>query len=240
MGIIVMLMALLTPMAYDVYIAAMRTKCRANVHAIARACIHYANDSLLYRGTTSGALPNTAPSGDNWADIVNGNPGGLWLLVTTGHATPEMFFCPEASMRPQAVRYIKGKPGDPSFLYSNHNSTLSYSYISMVGTYKPSEGSPRPFRDVTTVDSTDFSSSLVIVGDRNPRCEFNVSSLTDDEGQNSNNHNRAGQNIGALDETARWLIGVETKSGDDVYAADESSDDSHGRRSDLDDSFLLP
>lgn len=240
MGIIVMLMSLLTPTIYDIYLSGMRTTCRGNVHAIAVACVQYANDSTLYRGTTANALPNTGPSTSNWGDIVTGNPAGLWLLVETAYATPAMFFCPEASMRAQPVRYARGRPGDPSFIFDNNTSTLSYSYLSMVGTYRPTGGNPIPFRDATVLNSTAFSSALIIIGDRNPRCEFDVSTLEPDEGTNSNNHKGAGQNVGALDETARWIYEPETAADDNIYAASESDDDADATRSDLDDSFLLP
>ena len=234
-----MLMSLLTPTIYDIYLSGMRTTCRGNIHAIAVACVEYANDSTLYRGTTANALPNTAPTASNWGDIVTGNSAGLWLLVETGYATPAMFFCPEASMRAKPVRYARGRPGDPSFIFDNNTSTLSYSYLSMVGIYRPTGGDPIPFRDATVLNSTlSSSSALIIIGDRNPRCEFNVSTLKPDEEHNSDNHKRAGQNVGALDETARWIYGSETAAGDNVYAADKSDDDAVGRRSDLDDSLL--
>jgi len=239
-GIIAMLMAMLAPSLHMARLHAMRTTCRGNIHGIAVACVSYATSLTTNRGTTASALPNTAPTSANWANIVTGNPAGLWLLVITDFATPRMFYCPEAGMR---RKYRPGRPEDPSFLYEDGVSTLSYSYISMLGTYTATGAGalpPRPFRDATIVASTEFSSELVIVADQNPRTTFNSDTLGPDEGKNSLNHNRAGQNIGALDQTARWITSCETEAEDDIYASDTASKDAQKTRSDLNDSFLLP
>jgi len=179
-----------------------------------------------------------------------GNACGLWLLTVRGLLSPSVFFCPEARMR---RGYLQAGPDDSSFKYDNGVATLSYSYISLVGqhTYTP-EGADEevdtPFRYLTTLDATGlttklgFSSSLVIVGDQNPRTTFNDNTILNDEDACSLNHHGVGQNVGAMDQSARWMEGtVETETEDDIYAADGAAVDSQSPvRGELGDAFLLP
>ena len=95
---------------------------------------------------------------------------------------------------------------------------------------------------MTNAHSTEFATSLVIIGDQNPRTTFNDDDILTNESEPSLNHRGIGQNVGAMDLTARWMKGgVETETGDDVYAAHAAEDDSKTAvRGELEDSFLLP
>jgi prepilin-type N-terminal cleavage/methylation domain-containing protein len=257
-AIIVTLMALLVPSIHKYYLQALCTTCQVNVGNIAEACINYATDSILHRDTYAGALPSAGPTTSNWADIdydpaatSNGNACGLWLLVLYDYATPEMFFCPEAGSR---RGFKKAEIGDDSFTYNSTTgvSTLSYSYLSMVGNYVPEdpEIDPLPFCDATTVGGRfEYSTKLAIVADQNPRCndENNLPTYNDNTlplpenlGINSDNHANAGQNVARMDMSAEWTISVEGSYDDDIHAAKEQEDDDDATRSNLDDSFLLP
>jgi len=243
MGIIVTLMGLLMPTIHRARLAGMRTTCRGNIGSIAKACITYA---MLSR---SGALPNTAPTESNWSDIEVGNAAGLWLL-TENLLSPGAFFCPEARMR---RGYLQAGADDGAFFYSDGVGSLSYSYISLVGKYKyMPEGSKveveTPFRDLTTLDATGlttqlgFSSSLIIVGDQNPRTTFKDNLIDDNASECSPNHHGVGQNVGAMDQTARWMQGtVETEMEDDIYAAEDAAVSSQSPvRGKLGETYLLP
>lgn len=242
-GIIAMLLSLLLPSLSKIRILALQKVCMGNVHGIVQAVNAYATNGLLSRGTTSGALPNTGPTESNWSDITTGNPGGLWLLVKHSGATPKMFFCPEAGLR---RKYAKAVPDATSFSYDADTkvSTLSYSYLSAVGShsYYPTGTTVQvtaPMRDLTTVNSTEFSYSLAIVADQNPRTEFNSDVIGPNDGENSKNHNGAGQNVGALDGTANWLITATTEDDDDIYAAEDGTSGS-ASRAEPGDAVLLP
>ena len=243
MGIIVTLMGLLMPTIHRARLAGMRTACRGNVGSIAKACIAYA-------WLSGGALPNTKPTKANWSDIEVGNAAGLWLLTVTGHLSPGAFFCPEACMR---RGYLQAGADDGAFFYSDGVGSLSYSYISLVGdyTYTPEGGGDSvttPFRDLTTLDATGmttklgFASSLIIVGDQNPRTTFNDDFIENNEHKCSPNHHGVGQNVGAMDQTARWMEGtVETETEDDIYAAEDAAVSSQSPvRDEPGETYLLP
>ncbi|KKN81294.1 hypothetical protein LCGC14_0321310 [marine sediment metagenome] len=226
-------MSILIPAVNQARLVAMRQTCRGHLHTIIQACHYYAQNKQVHRsGSALGALPSAAVTSTNWADIETGNPASLWLLIQHGFAARELFLCPEAEARARADSLDDDAT---SFTYSNNISTLSYSYISMVGEFGQKTSY---FEEITT--------SLVIVADDNPRFDFDGAMLspfpTDDAiSPNSLNHNEQGQNAARLDGSATWLDEANAAGeGDDIYAADRAADDSKKERSDIDDAFCVP
>ncbi|MHC4563023.1 MAG: type II secretion system protein [Planctomycetota bacterium] len=242
-SIIMLLATIFTPTIRAAFRAAMIAKCRANVGKIAQACVQYAEDDRYHRGWgVAKSLPTVDVTSANWANMEDGNPACLWLLVRHSFAARETFLCPEAGTR---LRNYAAAEDDDAFIYEeNRGSSLSYSYTSMVG----------PLRDETTIID-DIGTSLVILADKNPRAEFNSSELSDPglgdytedtlnhrPADRSSEHRSSGQNIARLDGSAEWFVdsGKDSNNGNDIYAANDSGDDSSGERSAIDDAFCIP
>jgi prepilin-type N-terminal cleavage/methylation domain-containing protein len=236
-GIILVLLGLLVPTVQRLMATAMRGKCKGNVRTIANAIIAYATDQgggSFHRGVAKNTLPNTGPTMENWATLGswadgttaddNGNAGGLGLLIRYGLANRELFLCPEA-----AKLYGNRAPAqtDDGFLYNGTASTLSYSYLSLVGNFAPPNGDPEiPYNIVTEISfSSGYETSTIlgVIGDMSPRQVTGGQLLSPNNSINSRNHNQAGQNIGRLDASAEWITDVEGNV-DDVYAADSEMD----------------
>jgi prepilin-type N-terminal cleavage/methylation domain-containing protein len=227
-SIIMLLAALFTPTIRAALRQAMVVKCRANIGKIGQACTQYAEDDQLHKGWgVLNSLPSVDVDASNWANMADGNPACLWLLVKHGFAAREVFLCPEAETR---IRNYAAGENDAGFTYEEgKGSSLSYSFISMAG----------PFRDDTTI-TDDIFSSLVIIADKNPRSEFNSSELSDPglgdytedtlnhrPADRSSEHRTSGQNAGRLDGSAEWFVdsGKDTNNGDDIYAANDIGDE---------------
>ena len=232
-GIITTLMSILIPAVNQARLVAMRQTCRAHLHTITQACHYYAQNKQIHRGGSAlGALPSVDVTSTNWADIQTGNPASLWLLIQHGFAARGLFLCPEAEARARANRLDDDAT---SFTYSSNITTLSYSYISMVGEFRETTSY---FEEITT--------SLVILADDNPRFDFNGATLSafpegDSVSPNSLNHNEQGQNAARLDGSAVWLDEANGAGDeDDIYAANTSANDSKKERSDVNDAFCLP
>ncbi len=266
-GIILVLLGLLVPTVQRLMNNAMRSKCRNNVRTIAGAIITYATDTgggSFHRGVAKNTLPNTGATVDNWAVLGswadgttaddNGNAGGLGLLIRYGLANRELFLCPEAA---KLYKFRAPKMGADGFEYNGSMSTLSYSYVSLVGDFIPPDGAdPIPYNIITEISfSTSYEASniLGVIGDMSPRQVLDGELLAENESLNSRNHNNAGQNVGRLDNSAEWMTDV-SGSLDDIYAADEElqstttsqttggggQDGSLPVRTNLIDTFLLP
>jgi prepilin-type N-terminal cleavage/methylation domain-containing protein len=220
-----------------------RVKCRANIGKIAQACIQYAEDDRYHRGGgVAKSLPSVNVTAANWANVADGNPACLWLLVERGFIAREAFLCPGAETR--LGNYSAGENAAGFAYQENRGSSLSYSYISMVG----------PFRDEMTITG-DINSSLVILADKNPRGEFNDPSLSPPQLPNgytedtlnhrpagSSSAGRYGQNVARLDGSAEWFTdsGEECNNGDDIYAAQDPATGAIGQRSRGGEAFCIP
>jgi prepilin-type N-terminal cleavage/methylation domain-containing protein len=258
-ALIMLLMTLVAPNVYSYWIRAIRMKCQSNIKAIATACNNYAQEGSLHRGSVKNTLPSTGPTEDNWVHLEPddgsdtngpGNAASLWLLIEYGQATPAMFLCPEASHR---MDYnAPDLETDHSFTYDDNgsddprdaSSTLSYSYLSLVGdvdpnpydtetntvagtayTYNPTP--EIPFSDATTIDSPFITNAVAIVADMSPR-GVEDGKLADIEQHgdeivyvNSYNHDGAGQNVGRMDMSAVWMTDPSEATADNIFAADD-------------------
>jgi len=144
-AIILLLVVLVLPAVDRARMLGMRALCRNNVREIARACVGYANESRVHRGSDyHKALPTTEPT--NGA----GNAASLWLLVENEMAGRDLFICPEAKIR---RGHKTAAATDTQF--DQTGTTLSYSYLSQVDM-------------PTSLLDEQLETSVVIVADRNP------------------------------------------------------------------------
>jgi prepilin-type N-terminal cleavage/methylation domain-containing protein len=255
-AMIMLLMTLVAPNIYGYWLKAIRMKCQSNIKALASACNNYALESRVHRGSARNTYPFTGATEDNWASLEGddpdsngpGNNASLWLLIEYDLAPAEIFVCPEAAHR---MDYrAPDLETESSFKYNDDGSndardattSLSYSFISLIGdidpnpgdTEKGSGGNPNynptpeiPFADATAVDSPFITNSIAIVGDMNPRA-VDGGNLADIEQHgeeivfvNSYNHDGTGQNVGRMDMSAVWMSDPSGATGDNVYSADD-------------------
>jgi len=216
-----------------------RTGCQANQSQILKACRTY-----MINGNTT--LPSVHPTFTNWADMEEGNPGGLWLLVKKGLCPRRVFVCPEA----RNVREWEAPRLDAnSFFYfpGRGVSTLSYSYISMVRS--------DDYRLADRMTMANIEPTLVVLADQNPRCTpgtrqvlpydqtEDAANLDDEQKRNSLNHKRYGQNLAKMDGSALWQYDPNDPTDDnDIYATDanQPGDELNGKLGSLRDPFLIP
>ncbi len=246
-GIIGLLMASLMPTLGRARVMMQKTGCATNLRSIAKGIISYSNESQYHRGATTVAyaLPSVGPTSGNWQDMVSGNAGCMWLLVTglypapvlnlggnpytprASYASPKNFLCPGAEA---GLGYVSAKVEDQGF----RSNTCTYSYYSMV-----------PVTDPNVPTAYSVNGSTVLLADRNPR--FKNNSLGANTKANSPNHRSLGQNCARRDEAVVWYISPTTaaegevaSAGDDIYGSNDAANESNGQRKGLDDSFLIP
>lgn len=216
-AILAILMGILLPSLGKMRELAWRSTCLSNVREIAKACITYANKENLNRGLPY-ALPNTGGiTGSNWGEK---NPESLFLVIKKGLISKQSFLCPHAKLRQELQ-----EPDDSDSATNFAENTYSYSYMSQV---------PIVGYNETLITDEDLGSPALIA-DKNPRCTFGTSSENSGEnGKNSKNHERRGQNIALVDGSGQWLHNTMLED-DDIYRGGAS-----GARNSLSDSFVCP
>jgi len=248
-SIIAILAMLIMPGVNYAQELARRTKCKSNAKNIAEACAIYMNTPRWHRKSNAGpGIPrefDPEVTTSNWASGVSGNPASLWLLVKYNLIGRDAFLCPSAEIN----RDFRAPTANADEFSSN---TLSYSYLSQVEfTDNTSEAVANGNTNVVITSSMNpglKASELAIVADSNPRSRVGRQSLSSEEnGRNSRNHNRAGQNVAFLGGNADWFS-TTTIPGtnplfngapDDIYRSDGGSD-AQGKRGAINDAFLIP
>ena len=206
-SILMLLVSLLVPSVGRGIEMSRRAACMMNTRELARACKIYALNEQEHRGSPARELPAVVPAGSNWAAQ---NAAGLFLLIKYRSVAPGSFICPSVDDAKAGAL----APGDTVFTQFSQTS-LSYSYQSMIG-------------GKISLAWTQLYPSLALVADDNPRVNFDglLSPLLA-----KTEHARAhqsmagvpeGQNVGFLDESAKWLVvpKVTTRSNQDdwIYA----------------------
>lgn len=250
-SILGLLMAILLPSLARARDLMTRASCATQQREIVRACLTFANDGRFHRNARPLTLPTNDPNSNNWGDVVEGNPGSLWLLIENRLLPSAMFMCPAVG---------EGRTIAPSEYSSGLDISAApiygYSYLSQV-----------PFTDADTnlpVSATAIDkveSSLVILGDLNPRCTLGTTGILPYERSgpdpnvavtgvwrgNSKSHDRRGQNFGRLDGSVKWVSYNDPNAArdpnnneDDPYSSGDSTKESGGKRKRIGDSFLIP
>jgi len=254
-SILGLLAAILMPSLHQaITVAQEKAACTSNIAAIAKACGFYAHADRKKR------LPSIFDKlnwGADWGDMEKGNPACLWLLIEGKQCSRSAFLCLGA----QSVRgWEEAKLDANRFAYDPEDdvSTLSYSYISMVG----KSNWPERLHEKMAYDMV--PATLIILADQNPRCtpgstklfpfedlDHNGSTANDrkevlslrDRAKNSANHRRKGQNMARIDGSVAWKEDPNDINEDDIYSAGEgvsASDEKLGCRKDELDAFVIP
>ena len=247
-AVICLLATLIVPVLGRAAGLAMRRKCGNNLRAIVKGCQAYAEASAMHRGSNYGrALPTRGENlitTSNWGHKIYGNPGALWLLIRYEFVPRKFFVCPEAKAR---RRFKAPAETDTNF----EGNTWSYSYLSQVAI----QGATGIWKYATSLLDPGLYTTLPILADQNPKCTFSGSSWTISGGDvgNSENHRLEGQNVGFLNGAVEWWedpwvsVGLsltdiagnrQPNHEDNIYRAGSGS--LNGRRSNLNDGFLIP
>lgn len=235
-SIIGLLATIVVPSLVHARLLGYQTRCAANQRDVVQACLFYAQDATVHRGTVGQALPAIDVTQDNWSDMPGGNAGCLWLLVSREYTAREVFLCPEAGSSHNWEAPGRGATG-----FSRDDTagttTLSYSYLSQV----PYVHNGSTY-NATPADQA--NSSLVILADKNPYLTLAEPTTFQPEPQASvDNHDGRGRNVGRLDGSATWVESV-TVNGDNVYQSEDADDpdssNENGIRDEMNDSFCLP
>ncbi len=210
-AILSILMGILLPSLNKVRELAWRNTCLSNVKEIAKSCTAYASNESVNRGLLY-ALPNAGVTTGNWGTK---NPESLYLLIKCGMASKTIFLCPHAGVRQELH-----EPADPGFTAK----TYSYSYMSQA----PITG----YNETLTIDKD--LGTPAIIADKNPRYTFSGGAVSGEDGKNSKNHDRKGQNVAQVNGSGRWLTNTKLEN-DDIYRGGSGD-----VRATLSDSFVCP
>ena len=234
-GIIALLVGILVPSLQQVRQQALRLRCGSNVREIAKACKSYMMEARMHRENVGGQMPcgqaNAAPFDPGYGNVM-----GLRLLLRYQFVSPSALVCPtaareldhtEAKMEQQDGQIVLA---DDSFVNGAGQTTCSYGYLSMMAR----DDDARKIRRKSTIHQ--LPSSMVVVGDSNPRVDWNGSFGSNKE-ENSKNHRGLGQNVGLLNESVKW-IDSPTKLGDDIYSSSGNAGSVH--RETVEDVLLIP
>ena len=242
------LMAMLTPTLNRALTQVRRNACASNIRSIIGGAVLYARADSKLR------LPTVRPTTTNWGDMREGNPGCLARLIDSKHCQRELFLCQEAKSS-RNFKLLKMDANTFEYDTSTEVSTLSYSFISMVynAQWKTSTDPEGNLAAMMTMDKV--PGTLPVLADQNPRCTFGTKThksyaqLDTDSGgklgkklrRNSLNHRNIGQNLGRWDASVKWITDANNPNfpEDDIYMS-ASSQESLGRRKEMDDSFLIP
>jgi prepilin-type N-terminal cleavage/methylation domain-containing protein len=248
-AVIALLLAILVPTLSRARSGMHRAKCASNLREIARAMVAYASAGNLHRGTQPYALPSVGPESDEWGDMVQGNPGCFWLMLTgrqpddtprtevrRSWIQPAVLLCPAMSAQGATAPQLT----DGQLLWNDERKSYCYSYLSQA----PFQDGGQPY-DATSVELA--PSNLIILADRNPRIADadlgqNSPPLTNEKGRNSRSHGGEGQNAVSINQSVSWMTTPEDPAdgGDNIYAAEGGGDDDNGERADIGDSLLIP
>ncbi len=254
-AILALLLGILFPSLMAAREAARRSVCSNNCNELLKGCSAYAQRTSLHMGrntvnnrpNTPGMLPCVDPETDSWSDPRTGNAAALWLLVKHDFVEPESLVCPTAS---QVLGHEPGADDADGIVATATETTCSYGYISMVREEGGTEG--LDVREQTTLER--LPGRTAVVGDGNPRASFNDNGLqavyagSDLSQGNSDNHRKAGQNIGILDGAVLWrevatldeVDGSDDDLGDVDYIYSSGDGASKVIRKNIEDNLLIP
>jgi prepilin-type N-terminal cleavage/methylation domain-containing protein len=240
-GIIVLLMGILVPSLQKAYEQTLRVRCGTNVREVAKACKTYMLQDRLHRNTVGGLMP-CGEADDSALDLGTGNIMGLRILLERDFIEPKVLVCPSArrwldhdvpEVEPDPDESKEQLVGD-RFVNSAGRRTCSYAYLSMYA----DDQDAKKVRRQSTIHN--LPSSMVVVGDSNPRVEYDSDwngSLTANNEENSENHEGKGQNVGLLNGSVEWITSP-TAAGDDIYTSAKGANSKE--RSTIEDVLLIP
>lgn len=207
LAIIALLLAFLLPALNAARERARRIKCGSNLHQIGIAVRMYYNDYRQYPRGWGDAnstdftywKPNPFPRGDGFSDMTV----PLFLLLKSKYIVPQVLLCPSALVEPTWIAPDARTTEQIRANYENfcwarpREAMLSYAYAfahdrAVLG-YRAPPHQPPGF--VLAADGRHGSSNVVV----SPR-----SSPAEIRSFNSDNHQRAGQNVLYMDGHVSW------------------------------------
>ncbi len=247
-AIMAILMTMLAPTFNSAIQMTRRSGCMNNIHSVIAGVVSFAHADSKER------LPTVRPKPTEWGNMREGNPGCLARLIDSKHCQRELFLCPEArSTRGFREMDIDGN----TFSYDSTMavSTLSYSFISMVYDAQWKTPTTPEGNLAAKMTLSQAPGTLPILADQNPRCIFGTQTLKSyadidaasgnrlgiNRRRNSPNHGNIGQNVGRLDQSVKWITDPNNPNmpEDDIYTSG-SAQEALGRRSAMEDAFLIP
>jgi prepilin-type N-terminal cleavage/methylation domain-containing protein len=234
-GIIALLVGILVPSLQKVREQTLRLQCGSNVREIARACRSYMMEDRMHRESVGGLMPAGKPEADPF-DPDNGNIMGLRILLETQLIAAGTLVCPTAAKDLDHAEPRLEQDDDDlvlkndKFINRAGQTTCSYGYLSMIA----KSDDAKKVRRKSTIHH--LPSSMIVVGDSNPRVEFN-GSFDDNDEENSENHAGQGQNVGLLNESVEWIESP-TEMGDDIYTS--AKGENSVERDTVEDVLLIP
>jgi prepilin-type processing-associated H-X9-DG protein len=231
-GIIALLISILLPSLNKARETANRVKCAANLRSIGQTLLLYENDNhglyprTYWNGASAtidqnsasvSAIINAAGVGTPFNGPVNNVPTSLFLLLAQEDVTSGIFVCPSSNATPDT--YGGGQAtalNRTSFTGIQNN--LSYSYACP---FAVAAVVAAGFKMNATIDPT-FAVAADINPGTTPTTTDNVLLYTGgaNGAQNSNNHNKAGQNVlyadGHVEFQQSINVGYQT---DNIYTA---------------------
>lgn len=207
-GIIALLISILLPSLNKARETANRVKCAANLRSIGQTMLLYENDNhqaypRTYWNGTVATIDQTSATyaADNVGgignpiqntSIVNNVPTSLFLLLSQEDVTAGIFVCPSSNATPDTYGGGQSTALNRSSFTGVQNN-LSYSYACPFPT---SAVVAAGFKMNATIDPT-FAIAADINPGTTPAATDNVLNYTGgaNGAQNSNNHNKAGQNV---------------------------------------------
>ena len=231
-GIIALLIAILLPNLSKSREVANRVKCAANLRSIGQAMVLYQNDNygfyprVYWNGTGFNANydladlwqsnVNVSPFGVG-GNAVNNVPASLFLLLSSGDATSGIFVCPSSSATPD--NYGGGEATALNRVTFQSINNLSYSYAC-------------PFANSAVVAAgfmmrdNMLDPTFAVAADINPgtvpgpRDNVQLYQGVAYGAQNSNNHNKAGQNVLYADGHVEFQQGINVGyQTDNIYTS---------------------
>jgi len=206
-GIIALLISILLPSLNKARETANRVKCAANLRSIGQTMLLYENDNhglyprVYWNGTTGSIHDDSA---DMWSNIVppsspftlggnavNNVTMSLFMLLSQEDVTSGIFVCPSSNASPD--NYGGGQLTALNRVsFQSVQGNLSYSYACP---FASSAVVAAGFKMNATIDPT-----FAIAADINPGTVPATDNVLNYQGgangpQNSNNHNKAGQNV---------------------------------------------
>ena len=256
-GIIALLISILLPSLSKARETANRAKCASNLRQIGQAMQLYANENnglfpRTYYTTTTATVTGGTTSITQEANITdpfvtthkwsNNVPSEMWLLLRTQDLVAAVFVCPSSNN--EADNY-KAFPNGPFTAQNQSNFTtlnsLSYSIEPGYGSSATGGAVDQGFKWTVAA----WTADMALCADMNPGTSASTgtsaniltvkstSSSKDQQGGNSTNHQRLGQNVLFGDGHVDWNQNQFCGAGNDPIYVANAADKATGTSPDL-------
>jgi prepilin-type N-terminal cleavage/methylation domain-containing protein/prepilin-type processing-associated H-X9-DG protein len=243
-GIIALLISILLPSLSKARETANRAKCASNLRQIGQAMQLYANENNyafprgMYNGTaaiqgnmSSITIDNTTslPYGPGTVNATNNVGQEFWMLLRTQDLVSAVFTCPSANFEADQYKGNTNSNVHTPQAQANFSATnnLAYSIEPAYGNSATGQAVDQGFKWTVAAWTADMALAADLnpgttapSGGMTPLTVRSTSSSKDQQGGNSTNHQRLGQNVlygdGHVDWNQNQFAGA---AGDPIYCA---------------------